>query len=175
MVRGAPGPPGAGLSPLSEQRFSFHVSRENCSPGNAPLHDFKRPKALSGKVSRSRCARSPFQLGIKFKGDGRECSARVEPLWVSHPLKNPAKPCFEARRGGREGRNSRALTTCASPFRLRSGRSRGPRADHRQDDASEGSPTLISSLGREERGGSGYANRGPGGGAQVTVPHQPQR
>lgn len=74
----------------------------------------------------------------------------MEPLWVSHPLKKPAKPCFEGL-GGR--RNSRALTTCASPLRLRSGQSRGPRADHRQDDASEGSPTLISSLGREERGG----------------------
>lgn len=173
MVRGAPGPPGAGLSPLSEQRFSSHVSRENCSPGNAPLHDFKRPKALSGKVSRSRCARSPFQLGIKFKGDRRECSARVEPLWVSHPLKNPAKPCFEAR-GGREGRNSRALTTCASPFRLRSGRSRGPRADHRQDDASEGSPTLISSLGREERGGRVMQIEVPVVGLRLLSPTSPR-
>ena len=69
-------------------------------------------------------------------------------------------------------KESCTLTTCAGPLRLRSGRSCGPRADHRQDDASEGSPTRISSPESERRGGGGpnYANMGRGSGARVTAP-----
>lgn len=70
---------------------------------------------------------------------------------MSHPLQTPAN--LVSKLGEKEEIESGVLTTCASPLRLRSCRSRGPRADHRQDDASEGSPTLISSLVREERGG----------------------
>lgn len=69
---------------------------------------------------------------------------------------------------------SRVLTTCASPLRLRSGRSRGPRADHRQDDASEGSPTLISSLGREEGGGRVMQIEVPAVGLGLRPPTRPR-
>lgn len=86
------------------------------------------------------------------------------------PSEKPCKALFRRERGEKKGRSSRALTTCASPLLLRSGQSRGPLADHRQDDASEGSPTLISSLGREERGGRVMQIEVLRGGAQVTVP-----
>lgn len=74
----------------------------------------------------------------------------------------------------KEAKESRALTTCASPLRLRSGQSRGPRADHRQDDASEGSPTLISSLGRKEGGGPVMQMQVPAVGLELRPPASPR-
>lgn len=126
------------------------------------------PKSEYGKVSRSRCARSSIRLGIKFKG-------KAQRGWKFYRCptlcKTPAKPCSEA---GGKGRNSSVLTTCASPLRLRSCRSRGPRADHRQDDASEGSPTLISSLVREERGGRVMQIEVPAVGLGLRSPTSPR-
>lgn len=78
VVRGAPVPPGAGLSPLSEQRCSPRANRESCSPGNGPRHYFKRPKALSGKVSRSCSARDLLSnWGSNSKGTGENAQRNL--------------------------------------------------------------------------------------------------
>lgn len=78
---------------------------------------------------------------------------------------------FLKKKKRRKRKESRILTTCASPLRLCSGGSRGPRADHLQDDASEGSPTRISSPESERSEGElNYANVGCGSKTRVTAP-----
>lgn len=133
--------------PLSEQLFSPHANRESCSPGNSHRPDFKCPKANMGKfLDRAmRALLSDWESNSKGKLTEGGTSIGVPPS--AKPLQS-----LVPKLGEKEEIESSVLTTCASPLRLRSCRSRGPRADHRQDDASEGSPTLISSLVREERG-----------------------
>lgn len=137
--------------PLSQQLFSPHASRESCSPGNGHRPDLKRPKANLGKFLDRAVRALLSNWGSNSKGTGEKAQRGWNLYRCPTLYKNPAKPCLETGERKEEIEN-RVLTTCASPLRLRSGRSLGPRADHRQDDASEGSPTLISSLGREEGG-----------------------
>lgn len=83
-----------------------------------------------------------FPIGDKNKRKSDGNRSKVSTLVGTPPSAKKCKVPFLKKKIRKE---NCTLTTCASPFRLRSGRSRGPRADHLQDDASEGSPTRISS------------------------------
>lgn len=148
-ARGGQGP-GAAVSGLSSSsRAPLLPQPASKLAGHLP--DLKHPEKFWESLLLA--LRALFQLEIKNKRGKEGSRGKISTLGSTPTLdKNVKSSRFFKKRRIKE---SCTLTTCASPLRLRSGQSCGPRADHRQDDASEGSPTRISSPESERVGGWG--------------------